>query len=162
MELSEALNLIVWFIRKEGIYRASGIIASLFTHEKTTFAYLHAYEYFRKLRRNLIIMRFTTLALFSLASGVFAGNCGPENGNAKCAQNECCEFSPFLTPTNTNILSDNPHRQPIWMVWHNNRSLRRRYMPQAVLWLPVLLQAPHAHYHEDLACHQDHVPHRCS
>jgi hypothetical protein len=49
---------------------------------------------YRKFRRNLIIMRFTTLALFSLASGVFAGNCGPENGNAKCAQNECCEFSP--------------------------------------------------------------------
>ncbi|KAF1916856.1 hypothetical protein BDU57DRAFT_450524 [Ampelomyces quisqualis] len=35
-------------------------------------------------------MRFATFALFSLVSGVFAGGCGPDHGNAKCAQNECC------------------------------------------------------------------------
>lgn len=40
----------------------------------------------------LIIMRFTTFALLSLVSGVFAGNCGPQNGNAKCASGECCKF----------------------------------------------------------------------
>ncbi|KAF2829881.1 hypothetical protein CC86DRAFT_176985 [Ophiobolus disseminans] len=35
-------------------------------------------------------MRVSTLAFFSLVSGVLAGNCGPDNGNAKCAANECC------------------------------------------------------------------------
>ncbi|KAF2847774.1 carbohydrate-binding module family 18 protein [Plenodomus tracheiphilus IPT5] len=35
-------------------------------------------------------MRFATFALFSLVSTVFAGNCGPKNGNAKCAASECC------------------------------------------------------------------------
>ncbi|CBX93253.1 hypothetical protein IAQ61_008967 [Plenodomus lingam] len=35
-------------------------------------------------------MRFATLALFSLVSTVFAGNCGPENKNAKCSASECC------------------------------------------------------------------------
>lgn len=43
-------------------------------------------------------MRFTAVALLSLVSGAFAGNCGPENGNAKCAQNECCKsFYPQST-----------------------------------------------------------------
>jgi hypothetical protein len=36
-------------------------------------------------------MRFSTIALLSMVSGVFAGNCGPDNGNQKCAQNECCK-----------------------------------------------------------------------
>ncbi|CAE7026064.1 hypothetical protein CFE70_003706 [Pyrenophora teres f. teres 0-1] len=35
-------------------------------------------------------MRFATLAILSLVSGAFAGNCGPQNGNAKCAASECC------------------------------------------------------------------------
>ncbi|OAL50083.1 hypothetical protein IQ07DRAFT_587761 [Pyrenochaeta sp. DS3sAY3a] len=35
-------------------------------------------------------MRVATLAIFSLISGALAGNCGPDNGNAKCASNECC------------------------------------------------------------------------
>ena len=38
-------------------------------------------------------MRFATLALFSIASTVFAGNCGPENKNAKCPAGECCKSS---------------------------------------------------------------------
>lgn len=37
-------------------------------------------------------MRFSTFALVSLVSGVFAGNCGPQNGNASCAASECCKF----------------------------------------------------------------------
>lgn len=35
-------------------------------------------------------MRVSTVAFFSLFSGVLAGNCGPDNGNANCAANECC------------------------------------------------------------------------
>ncbi|KAH7398968.1 hypothetical protein DE146DRAFT_745579 [Phaeosphaeria sp. MPI-PUGE-AT-0046c] len=35
-------------------------------------------------------MHFTAVAIFSLVSSAFAGDCGPDNGNAKCAQNECC------------------------------------------------------------------------
>ncbi|KAH8624368.1 hypothetical protein IG631_21107 [Alternaria alternata] len=35
-------------------------------------------------------MRFSAFALLSLVSVAFAGNCGPQNGNAKCAANECC------------------------------------------------------------------------
>jgi hypothetical protein len=30
----------------------------------------------------------------SLVSVAFAGNCGPQNGNAKCAANECCKLYP--------------------------------------------------------------------
>lgn len=37
-------------------------------------------------------MRVSILATLALVSGVFAGNCGPKNGNAKCASNECCTF----------------------------------------------------------------------
>lgn len=39
-------------------------------------------------------MRFATLAILSLVSGAFAGNCGPQNGNAKCAATECCKLDP--------------------------------------------------------------------
>ncbi|KAH7392738.1 hypothetical protein BKA66DRAFT_510278 [Pyrenochaeta sp. MPI-SDFR-AT-0127] len=35
-------------------------------------------------------MRVSTFAILSLVSGAIAGNCGPQNGNAVCAQNECC------------------------------------------------------------------------
>ncbi|KAH4336653.1 hypothetical protein HBH98_225200 [Parastagonospora nodorum] len=35
-------------------------------------------------------MRFSIFATLALVSGVFAGNCGPDNGNAKCGSNECC------------------------------------------------------------------------
>ncbi|EUC31719.1 carbohydrate-binding module family 18 protein [Bipolaris victoriae FI3] len=45
-------------------------------------------------------MRFSTFALLSLASGVFAGNCGPQNGNAKCASGECCSQYGWCGTTN--------------------------------------------------------------
>jgi hypothetical protein len=47
------------------------------------------------LHKLIIIMRFSTVALLSLVSGVFAGNCGPANGNAKCSTNECCKSTLF-------------------------------------------------------------------
>src|SRR5438094_734160 len=43
----------------------------------------------------IFIMRFATLAILSLVSGAFAGNCGPQNGNAKCAATECCKLDPI-------------------------------------------------------------------
>jgi hypothetical protein len=72
-------------------------------------------------------MRFSTIALLSMVSGVFAGNCGPDNGNQKCAQNECCknfppttidrvQISAFMKTMSIHLI---PFcRQPIWMVWH--------------------------------------------
>lgn len=38
-------------------------------------------------------MRFATVALLSLVSTAFAGNCGPLNKNAKCSATECCTLS---------------------------------------------------------------------
>lgn len=35
-------------------------------------------------------MRLATLAFFSLVSTALAGNCGPDNKNAKCSAGECC------------------------------------------------------------------------
>jgi hypothetical protein len=35
-------------------------------------------------------MRVSIFATLALVSGALAGNCGPQNNNAKCASNECC------------------------------------------------------------------------
>jgi hypothetical protein len=49
-------------------------------------------------------MRFATLAILSLVSGAFAGNCGPQNGNAKCAANECCSQYGWYVASNSSAI----------------------------------------------------------
>ena len=62
-----------------------------------------------RLRIIIIKMRFSAFALLSLVSVAFAGNCGPQNGNAKCAANECCKST---IPSHLRILANNASQAP--------------------------------------------------
>lgn len=98
-------------------------------------------------------MRVSIFATLALVSGVFAGNCGPANGNAKCASNECCSQYGWCGTTVREALREIQNKKTNEV----GRSLRCCHLPQGLLWLQLLLQASYPNDPQDQRHKASHI-----